>query len=157
MAPRVYVETTVISYLTARLSRNVVYRGHQHITREWWDDRRQNFEVFVSAVVIEEASRGDAAAARRRLDAIAEIPLLKATENAFKLANRLLAAGSLPQNAGNDALHAAIAAIERMDYLLTWNCRHLANAKMRPKIEAVCREFGHHAPVICTPDQLMEA
>ena len=155
MPERVYIETTIISYLTAWPSRDVVMAGHQQVTRDWWDTERQRFELCVSQLVIGEASAGDAQAAQDRLARLQTMVVLETTEAALALAKELLGAGALPAKAADDALHIAIAGVHAVPYLLTWNCRHLANATMRPLIESVCTAQGVKAPIICTPEELM--
>lgn len=153
--PRVYVETTILSYLTALPSRDLIRAAHQQITTEWWANREQ-FSLFVSEAVLAEASRGDAEAAKRRLLAAQGLGVLSATTEAQALASALLQSAALPQKAAIDAVHVALAAVHGMDFLLTWNCTHIANAIMRPRIEAVCEANGFKAPVICTPEELVE-
>jgi hypothetical protein len=157
MAQRVYIETTFVSYLAARPNRDLIIAGHQQITHDWWDHRRADFELCVSQLVLQEASAGDPQAAQERLDILADMTVLEITQDAVTLADELLQAGALPTKAGNDALHIAIAAIHSVPYLLTWNCRHLANAGMRAQIETVCKQKGYKTPIICTPEELMEA
>ena len=156
-APRIYAETTFVSYLTARPSRDLIVAGHQQITRDWWAARRTSYELCISQLVIQEAQDGDPQAAQDRLDVLADMTLLIITEEALQLAEELVQAGALPEKAENDALHIAIATIHRLPYLLTWNCRHLANVLMRPMIESVCASNGCTAPIICTPEEIMEA
>jgi hypothetical protein len=156
MPNRVYLETTFISYLTARFSRDLVVAGHQQITREWWETCRTKYELFASQMVVQEAVAGDPEAAQERLQVLASATLLETTPAALELAKELLLAGALPAKAADDALHIAIAATEEMKFLLTWNCRHMANATMRPLIESVCARNGFTAPIICTPEELME-
>ena len=139
MAERVYIETTVVSYLTARPNRDVVIAGHQQITHEWWDTRRTSYELCVSQLVLDEAAAGDAQAAQERLQALQSVLVLETTAEAVELAKELLRAGALPAKAADDALHVAVAATKAIPFLLTWNCRHLANATMRPMIESVCQ------------------
>jgi hypothetical protein len=155
MAERVYVETTVVSYLTARPNRDVVIAGHQQVTHEWWDTRRANYELCVSQLVLDEAAAGDAQAAQERFAVLQSMLVLETTQEALELAKELLQAGALPAKAADDALHIAVAATKAVPYLLTWNCRHLANAMMRPIIESVCATKGFKAPIICTPEELM--
>ena len=157
MAERIYIETTVISYLTARPSRDVVIAGHQQVTHEWWDTRRANYELCVSELVLDEAGAGDAQAAQERLLVLEPLLVLETTAEAYELAEELLRAGALPAKAADDALHIAVAATNAIPYLLTWNCRHMANATMRPVIEAVCMGKGLKAPIICTPEELLES
>ncbi len=154
MKPRVYVETTVPSYLAAWPSRDLVRAAHQQLTREWWNRRRNDFELFVSQAVLKEC-KGPVAAAER-LSFIERSPLLEQTEAATNLARALLEQVPLPDKAAVDALHIAISAIHGMDYLLTWNCTHIANAAFRIPIEAVCRSSGFEPPAICTPEELLE-
>ncbi len=156
MKPKVYLETTIPSYLTARPSRDLVIAARQEVTREWWESGREEFDLFVSQYVLDEAALGDPDATRRRMEALAGIPLLRATDDAFALADELLTGVPLPEKASTDSIHIAIAAIHRMDYLLTWNCAHIANAKFRVPIEAACRSFGFEPPIICTPDELLK-
>ena len=157
MVERVYIETTVVSYLTARASRDVVVAGHQQVTHDWWDTRRTNYELCVSELVLDEAAAGDAQAAQERLLVLQPMLVIETTTEAFELAEELLCAGALPRKAADDAPHVAIAATKAIPYLLTWNCRHLANAAMRPVIEAVCIAKGLKAPIICTPEELLES
>jgi hypothetical protein len=155
MKPSTYIETTIVSYLTARPSRDLVRAAEQEITREWWDGR-QTFELFISQLVLDEAAAGDADAAALRLTALREAAILDTSEEAVSLGHRLLAAGGLPAKAAAEALHIAIAAVHGLDYLLTWNCTHIANARMRGKIEGICRSAGYDPPMLCTPFELME-
>jgi hypothetical protein len=153
MKPRVYIETSVLSYLTALPTRDLVRAAHQQITTEWWAARAE-FELFVSDAVLAEARMGDAEAAARRLAAADGLQVLAATDAAEEIAEALLSAAAMPRKAAIDAVHVAIATVNGMDYLLTWNCAHIANAVMRPRIEAVCRDAGYEPPTICTPEEL---
>jgi predicted nucleic acid-binding protein len=155
MKPKVYLETSVISYLTAWPSRDLVKAAHQQVTQEWWNTR-ERFDLYISQVVLREAGSGDPAAARLRLESLSGIPILTASPEASALAQQLVARGSLPTKAAVDAVHIAVAVVNGMDYLLTWNCTHIANAAMRHKIEAICRQSGYEPVVLCTPEQLME-
>jgi predicted nucleic acid-binding protein len=150
----VYLETTIFSYLTARPTRDIVQAAHQQLTREWWD-RRTRFDLFVSQIVITEASGGDADAASKRLAELEGIPVLAVTSEAVDLAGRFVKAHAMPERAAVDALHVAVAVVNGMDYVLTWNCTHIANAAIRDKIEQTCRDAGYEPPVICTPEELM--
>ena len=151
-----YIETTVISYLTARPSRDLVLRAHQQLTRKWWGTRRTDFELFVSPLVLQEAAGGDPVLARRRIQALRGVPVLAPTPEAVELARVLVREGPIPAKAEVDALHVAIAAAHGIEYLLTWNCTHIANALMRSGIETTCRNVGYEPPVMCTPEELME-
>jgi hypothetical protein len=156
MTPRVYLETTIPSYLTAWLSRDLVMAAHQQTTREWWETRRQDFELFVSQFVLDEVGLGDPDAARQRLEILVDIPLLDVREDVFTLADELMKRVPLPPRAAADSLHIAIATVHGLNYLLTWNCTHIANAALRSTIELVCRESGYEPPVICTPEELLK-
>ena len=151
----VYLETSVISYATSRPSRDLVVAGHQQVTRDWFALRAQGYELFVSQLVVGEAAGGDSDAAQDRTAFMQGIPRLGITDAAAELAARLVASGAIPRQAGEDALHIAVAAVNGVDYLLTWNYMHIANATMRQAIERVCREVGYEPPVICTPEELM--
>ena len=156
MKSKVYIETTIISYLTAWRSPQLVMAAHQESTRKWWDDERHKFDLFVSETVIQEASAGDLEAAQRRLDAIKGVPQLQVINEARDLAKILVQRVPLPENARIDALHVATATINGMDYLLTWNCRHIANAMLRNAMTQICEAEGYLIPVICTPLELFE-
>ena len=155
MKPKLYIETTIVSYLAASRSRDIVVAGHQQITREWWEGR-DRFDLFVSQAVVEEAGRGDRTVAARRASLLRGIPVLELGEEVHELASGILLARAVPAKAVVDALHIAVAAVNRVDYLLTWNCTHIANAAVRGKIEQACRDAGLQSPVICTPEELME-
>ncbi len=157
MVKRVYLETTVVSYLTARPNRDVVVAGHQQTTQEWWDTQRESYELCVSQLVLGESAAGDPQAAQERLAVLQSMIVLETTTAALELAKELIQAGALPAKAADDALHIAVAAVHAVPYLLTWNCRHLANAAMRPMIESACAAKGFKAPIICTPEELLEA
>jgi len=151
----VYLETTFISYLVAQPSRDVIVAAHQQTTHDWWDTRRQDFECNVSQVVLDEASAGDPAEIQKRLEVIRDLPVLEVTMSAESLAQAIIAAGVIPPRAIRDAAHIAVAAVHKIDYLLTWNCRHLANAQIMRRIQEVCDQLSERMPVICTPEELM--
>jgi predicted nucleic acid-binding protein len=155
MAALVYLETSVISYLTALPSRDVIVAGRQQLTHEWWLRRRGTFEVVVSELVHLECADGDPVAAARRASFLAELRSLDTTPEAEVLATALLQGAALPAKARADALHIAIAATQGVSYLLTWNSAHIANAEKRPVVEFVCRRAGYEPPILCTPDELM--
>lgn len=155
MKPKVYVETTIVSYLTSRLSRDLLVAGHQQVTQEWWERRRGDFEVFTSEVVIAEAREGDAEAAGKRLRALGGVTVIQVTHAAQALAVTLVSRGVVPREKPEDALHIALAATHGMDYLLTWNCAHIANAEIRQAVEETCLSLGYDAPIICTPEELL--
>ena len=153
MESTVYIETSIISYLTARPSRDLVRAAHQRLTRSWWQ-RRHDFSLFISELVLRELGGGDPKAAQRRMRAVDSLPVLGITDEQADLAEALVRGGALPVTAIVDAFHIALAAGHGMDYLLTWNCKHLANAKMRGTIETICRSMGVEPPIICTPEEL---
>src|SRR5437867_10881253 len=155
MKSKVYVETTIVSYLVAGPTKDIIQAAHQQITRQWWASR-DRFDVFVSRPVVAEARRGDAKAAARRLRVLRGIPRLAGGRRGAKLAEALLRSGALPQGAEIDAVHVGIAAVNGIDYLLTWNLRHPANAAMRGKYGEAVRAAGLVPPIICTPEELME-
>ncbi len=154
--PTVYVETSVVSYLTAWPSRDLVIAAQQAVTRERWRAAPERFVLVASELVFTEAAAGDTDAARARLTALEIVIRLDTTEDAAALTRRLLEFGAFPREAAADAAHVGIAATNRVDYLLTWNFRHIANAAVRSRIERVCRKAGYEPPVICTPNELME-
>jgi len=152
---RLYLETTIPSYLTSRPSRDLIVAGHQQVTREWRGRRRDNFRLYLSQLVIDEVSAGDPAAARERLKTVKDVPLLDITPEVTELAPGILASGKVPRKAAADAAHIAIAAVHGMDFLMTWNCVHIANATNVRALALICREHGFDCPVICTPEELM--
>lgn len=156
MKQKVYLETTIISYLTAWTSLELIMAANQATTVEWWTKRRDAFDLFVSRIVIRESSAGDREAAERRLAILKQVPQLDINEEVENLAAELIDGVPLPPKAQDDALHIAVAAVNGMNYLLTWNCTHIANATLRPQIEAVCRAAGYEPPVICTPQEMLE-
>ena len=155
MKRSVYIETSILSYLTAKPSRDVRAAAWQQITAQWWTDARSQYELFTSELVFVEAGRGDADAAERRLDCLRGIPELVVAKETQSLAERLISGGGMPQDAEADALHVAIAAVHGVDYLLTWNCRHIDNAATKPLIRSICGGAGYQCPEICTPLELL--
>ncbi len=151
----VYIETSIVSYLTARPTSDLLAAAWQKITVDWWDTQRKRFHLYTSAITIEEAGRGDTEAAKRRLEALSNMPILPITDAVVALSKALLQEKALPPKALDDALHIAVSAIHGIDYLLTWNCRHLDNAETKPIMRSVCTIHGHTSPEICTPQELM--
>ena len=156
MKSRVYIETSVISYLTARPSRDILIAANQQVTQEWWQERRPNFDVYISQLVEQEISSGDTEAVAKRQQVLTDCSFLDITPEAVELANKLIEQNAIPRQAAEDALHIAVATASGMDYLLTWNFKHIANAAMRANVELVCRLNGYEPPVICSPMELME-
>jgi len=156
MKQKVYIETSILSYLTARPNNDLRAMANQTMTIEWWENRMSEFDIFISEFVVAESSQGNSEAATRRLAVITDIPELEITESVRVLGKALVAEGPIPKGAEIDAFHIAVAAVNGMDYILTWNCKHIANAVMRSKIEEVCLNHGFEPPTICTPQELME-
>lgn len=155
MKRRLYLESTIPSYLVAAPSRDLLVAAHHQVTTDWWGRRRRGFELYVSQFVLDEIALGDPAVARRRTDAVRGIPLLSITEEVYGLAEAMVASKAIPRKAGTDAAHIALAAVHQMDFLLTWNCAHIANAAIIRSLERVCARWGVVCPVICTPEELM--
>ena len=145
----------MVSYLTARATSNLLAAAWQTATAEWWDTHRLRFELRTSALTLEEAGRGHQDAAARRLEALDGIAMLPITEATVTLADALILRRALPAGAQNDAIHIAVSAVHGVDYLLTWNFRHLANAETRPLVREVCEQLGYSSPEICTPSELV--
>jgi hypothetical protein len=150
----VYLETSLISYLVSRPSRDLIVAGHQQLTQEWWELRRAKFACFISNVVLEEAREGDAEQAALRLKALEGIPRLAVTSEGEQLAAAFLQV-ALPVKAARDAAHLAIAAVGGVKYLLTWNCNHLANAQILDRLEPIAAAARFKLPRVCTPEELM--
>ncbi len=155
MRKRVYIETSIASYVTARPSRDLIQTARQQITSEWWEHRRGEFDLFISQYVLDEAGDGDIEASRRRLKLLEGLPLLETSDEAIQLGQALISEGAIPQKAVTDSLHVAVATVHEMDVLLTWNCKHLANAEILGDLARVVRSRGYEPPIICTPDELM--
>ena len=156
MKLRLYLETTIPSYLVARRSRDLRLAADQETTQEWWADCRRNYELYISEFVLEEAGRGDVQAAAARLSLLDGIPMLPELSSATDLAEQILATRLIPPQAALDASHIAMATVHGMDYLLTWNCKHIHNVTIIRQIERLCERLGYTCPVICTPNDLMD-
>jgi predicted nucleic acid-binding protein len=152
---RLYLETSVVSYLTARPSSAIITAARQLLTHRWWSLRRTSFEILASELVLEEAARGDADAAARRLAALEAIPILGITPAASELAETIMRAHLLPASAFPDALHIAVASVHAVEYLLTWNCSHIANAELLPRVTTLVEDTGFNMPFVCTPEELL--
>ena len=155
MPRRIYIETTIPSYLTARPSRDIVQAARQQLTREWWDVERRNYDLCISQIVLDEAAAGDAEAAQRRMAVIDTLPLLDLTFEVDGLAETIMQSGLLPVSASRDAVHIAVTAVHQVHFLLTWNCRHIANAIIFRDLQHVIMSAGYDVPVICTPEELL--
>lgn len=155
MKETVYIETSVVSYYASRPSRDLVIAGRQEITREKWPNILRSFDAFISALVVQEAEHGDQDAAKERLAAVSSLTVLPITEQAEELASVLIADGPIPENHPEDALHIAVATVNGMEYLLTWNFTHINNAQMKAKIISIIEERGYQCPLICSPEELL--
>lgn len=155
MKPKLYVETSIISYLTARPSRDIVITANQQLAQEWWESRK-NFDLFISQIVIDEVSKGEAQMANKRLNLIQDIPLIDFNDDAKNLAKEILRQNILPPKATLDVFHIATTAVHEMDFLLTLNCKHIANAFIFRRIEKICLESGFEPPIVCTPQEILE-
>ena len=155
MKPSVYVETSIVSYLTARPSRDVRVIAWQDYTSTWWRTAPQKYDLYSSELVRREVRRGDPNAARRRLECVAHIAELQMTDAVQSLAELLLGEKAVPKPAWVDALHISYAAVHRINYLATWNCRHINNPVTRPIVRRLCEGNGYAFPEICTPYELL--
>lgn len=152
--PTVYIETTIPSFLTARPSGDLIAAGRQYLTQRWWEQRRSNFRLFVSQYVMDEAGRGDPGASKRRMDLLKDVELLEVDADVIRLAQTIVVTGIIPAKASTDAGHVAVAARYGMDFLMTWNCAHIANAEIIKKVGVVVQKAGYELPLICTPEEL---
>ncbi len=151
----VYIETTIVGHIAGRIHRDAFVAGRQQVTRSWWLDSAQHFKVLISQLVLDECSDGDKSAAAERLEVVKDIDLIESSDQVDTLAAALIAGKAIPPSEPRDAFHIAIAAVNGVKYLLTWNFKHIANASLRGRIEQVCRDSGFEPPIICTPDELM--
>jgi hypothetical protein len=154
--PTVYLETTIPSYLTARLSNFIVVAGQQMITREWWETAHEHYELYVSEAVLEECRAGDPLVAEKRFELVKALPVLAINDRIISLAETYWNLLSIPEKAKIDALHLAFAVAYELDYLLTWNCKHLAHGEVRTKLHRYNQEHGLFEPMIVTPQELQE-
>jgi predicted nucleic acid-binding protein len=153
---KVYLETSFVSYLVARRSRDLIMAARQQLTIEWWENERGKYELFISEMVLREAREGDPDEITKRLTAVADVPLVDLTDEIARLADQILKRGILPVKAARDAVHIAAATVHRMDYLLTWNFKHIANAHVRKMIDRIFQNAGYETPVICTVEEMEE-
>lgn len=156
MKQKVYIETSVISYLTALPSRDIVIAGHQQTTYEWWNNSKPNFDSYISQFVIYEISAGDKLASLRRLDVIRDLKELQVNHEIEKLGNIYLKSFNIPEKSKLDAFHLAVAVWYNIDYLLSWNCKHIANAVVNRKLIEINNKMGLNSPILCTPLELNE-
>jgi hypothetical protein len=155
MKPTLYLETSIVSYYTGRPSRDLIVAGRQQITRDWWENERPKYSLYVSALVLQESQRGEPEAIKKREQALKGIPLLGTTDLTEELAGSLVKRGPIPAEYPEDALHIALACTNAVDYLLTWNFRHINNATMKSDVARIVAGFGFECPIICTPEELL--
>jgi len=155
MSETVYIETSILGYLTARPSRDLIVAANIEITREWWDTRRSAFQLYSSQAVIKETSQGDAALETQRLEIVRNLVLLDLNQSVLDLAEQFLERSSLPTKADVDTVHIAAATIHGMDYLLTWNCKYIANAQIQRRLAEISLDLGYELPILCTPYELL--
>ncbi len=156
MKETVYVETSIFGYLTARSTNNLILAANTKVTHDWWDNRRNDFTIYASELVEDEAARGDKEIAQQRLNILESIAYLEIADEAIELAGAFLQQSNLPPKATNDSIHIAMATVYGLDYLLTWNCKHMANAQILKKLSQISLNLGYELQVICTPYELME-
>ncbi|MCY7391967.1 MAG: type II toxin-antitoxin system VapC family toxin [Leptolyngbyaceae cyanobacterium CAN_BIN12] len=155
MTETVYIETSIIGYLSARSNNNLILMANVEATRQWWDNRRSQFTLYISQVVLDEVAQRDSAIAAQRLEILRDFPLLEVDQAVQNLAAQFLSQSNLPPKASDDALHIAAATVYGLDYLLTWNCKHIANARIQKKLVQISLNAGYELPTICTPYELM--
>jgi|ERR1700733_10564013 len=151
---RIYIESTIPSYVVARAARDLLQAARQQTSKDWWELKRHDHELFTSQIVLAEISSGETEMAKQRLETLAGIPVLRVNEEAEKLTLQILASGLLPEAADRDAGHIALATVYEMDILLSWNCRHIANASIQARLRKLAEKSGLTLPVLCTPDEL---
>ncbi len=153
---RIYIESTIPSYVVARPARDLLQAARQQITRDWWDLQREKHELFISQIVLDEIAAGECEMARCRLELVAGLTVLNLTPAAEELADHILRSGLLPANADSDAAHIALATVHKLGILLTWNCRHIANGAIEVRLRRMVQAKGYELPAICTPEELLE-
>lgn len=151
---RIYIESTIPSYVVARPARDLLQAARQQLTRDWWDMRREQHELFTSQITLDEIAAGERAMAQRRLELMKGIAVLDLTPSAESLADDVLKSGLLPSSANGDAAHISLATTHGMDILLTWNCRHIANAGIVRQLRRLVETKGYTLPEIYTPEEL---
>ena len=156
MKESIYMETTVVSYYTSKPSRDIIVLAHQEITRQWWPMATKRYNVFISEIVVEEASFGDTEAAKRRLRELKDFPHLELNDKIEEITQVYMDKLDIPEKSFRDAAHLAVASVHNIDYLVTWNCAHLANGEIIKKLMKINESFGIYTPIICTPEELME-
>ncbi len=156
MSETIYIETSILGYLTARSTKNLILAANIEVTRDWWESRRGNFTLYISQAVINEVVLGDTEIAAQRLEILRGFPLVELNQAVQDLAAQFLTRSNLPPKANVDAIHIAAATVHGLDYLLTWNCKHIANAQIQGKLAEISLDFGYELPILCTPYELLE-
>jgi hypothetical protein len=151
----VYLETTIVGHIAGNLHTDPFVAARQRVTRDWWHDHASSFTLYISQLVLDECGAGDPTAAAERFSVVDGIDMLASSDEVDILADALIARMAIPASEPRDAFHIAISAVNGVQYLLTWNFAHIANASLRSRIERICREAGYEPPIICTPDELM--
>ena len=151
---RIYIESTIPSYVVARPARDLLQAARQQTSRDWWELKRHQHELFTSQIVLNEIASGESEMAKQRLATLASIPVLRGNEEAENLTLQILGSGLLPAAADRDAGHSALATVYEMDIPLSWNCRHIANASIQARLRKLVEKSGLALPVLCTPDEL---
>jgi len=155
MKPKIYIETSFISYLVSKSNRDIVILANQEVTKEWWLKYRNNFELYISSYVFDEISLGDIELSKRRLEIALELNLLSDSEEVINLAEKIYFQKIFPQKAANDVLHISSAIIHKMDFLLTWNCKHIANPFFLKELQKIINKLEYNLPIICTPQEIL--
>ena len=156
MKPKVYIETSVISYLAAKPSRDLIVAAHQQITIDWWETALPRYDAFVSPIILDEISRGDVNAVQARLEKVSAFPVLEVLPEIRNLADIYFSELDIPEKARADSYHLAIAAWHGIDFMVSWNCTHIVNGRIKMLIEEINARQGIRTPIICTPEELME-
>ena len=151
-----YIETTIPSYYVARPSNSLIQASRQASTREWWDGGCSGLDLFTSLETLDEAAKGDVEMANARQDLLAAVRLLPVTDEVIELAANLVSTGLVPAKAASDAMHIAVASVHRIDYLVTWNFKHIANPFSRDRLRIAVADVGFELPVMCSPDELLQ-
>ncbi|MEG4997127.1 type II toxin-antitoxin system VapC family toxin [Microcoleus sp. B4-D4] len=155
MSETLYIETSILGYLTARSTKNLILAANIEVTKDWWEYRRSAFTMYISQAVLNEVAQGDTEIAVQRMELLRGVPLLELNQAVRELASQFLTRSNLPPKADIDAIHIAAATVHGLDYLLTWNCKHIANAQIQGKLAEISFDFGYQLPILCTPYELL--
>jgi predicted nucleic acid-binding protein len=155
MSETLYIETSILGYLTARSTKNLILAANIEVTKDWWEYRRSAFTMYISQAVLNEVAQGDIEIAVQRMELLRGVPLLELNQAVRDLASQFLTRSNLPPKADIDAIHIAAATVHGLDYLLTWNCKHIANAQIQRKLAEISFDCGYELPILCTPYELL--